>query len=173
MHDSPADTPHAAGPAPFGGGATASERKYAAWIHISHAVVLLIGLPVIAPLILWLIRREDSEFIDDHGREAVNFDISLAIYGVALVILTIVTCGIGALGFIAWYVVAIVATVQGAVAASKGRFYRYPVCLRLIHDSGEPVAGPFASIRCASCGYELAGNTTGTCPECGTRSQTA
>lgn len=124
--------------APAGGpdGLSPNERSHAMWVHISHAVFMLIGIPVVTPLILWLIRKDDSPFVDDHGREALNFEITLLLYTIGIVVLGIITCGIGFLAFLPWYVLAIIGTVLGAKAAYRGGYYRYPMCLRLIPPPG-------------------------------------
>ncbi len=115
-------------------------RNWAVGAHLS-AFITFLGLPwFLGPLIVWLIKREDDPFIDDQGKEAVNFNLSVLIYGAAFVllaiVLSIITVGIGLfvlvpLGLaivVAWFVLVIVA----AVKASSGERYRYPLTLRLI-----------------------------------------
>jgi uncharacterized Tic20 family protein len=90
-------------------------------------------LPVVAPLIMWLVKRDQSPFIDDHGREAVNFQISITLYALATIPLGIVTCGAGyVIGWIAVVVLAIIGMITGAIAAHQGRYFRYPATIRLV-----------------------------------------
>jgi len=85
---------------------------------------------IIGPLAIWLIKREEHPFVDDQGKEAVNFNISMLIYFFVAAILTMIVIGIPILIGLAifWLVITIVAAVQ----ASSGTAYRYPLNLRLI-----------------------------------------
>lgn len=116
---------------------TDDERTYALIMHLSliaHLFLTLIAFGI--PLIMWLVKKEESPFLDDHGREAVNFQISLLIWSIiftiAAVPITIITCGVGF--FVAFIptVVAVVGMIQAAVAANRGEFYRYPMTFRFV-----------------------------------------
>jgi uncharacterized Tic20 family protein len=104
------------------------ERTYSMFEHLT----LLVHIPIFLALILWLIKRDRSPFVDDHGREAVNFQISLVIYYL-IGIATTVFCGVGAAVIVATYILGIVGMILAAIAANKGRYYRYPACIRLLH----------------------------------------
>ena len=108
--------------------ATPSERTYALWTHLSSGLFFVTGLIVIQALVLWLIRRNDSPFLDDHGREALHFQLSLVIYAIGF---SVVTLGIGFLvAFPALIVLGVVGTIRAAKAANRGEYYRYPMTLR-------------------------------------------
>jgi uncharacterized Tic20 family protein len=118
------------------------ERQYALFNHLA-GLLSLIDFAVIGfvtSLVMWLVRREESEFLDDHGKEAVNFQISLGIYWIALFVigtpLTLVTLGLALIVLvpigIGLIVLRIIGCVCAALAANRGDFYRYPMCLRLI-----------------------------------------
>lgn len=112
--------------------ASESERTYAMFTHLTSVLGLFIGLPVLAALVMWTIRRKDSPFLDDHGKEAVHFQLSLVIYGIALVPIAFVTLGLGAVvGGMCVLALGIVGTVLAAQAAHRGEYYRYPMTLRL------------------------------------------
>ncbi len=85
---------------------------------------------IVVPLVVWLIKREDSLFVDDQGKEAVNFQITATIAMLLSGIL--IPLLIGLLLFpivlIGWLVLTIKATLQ----ANQGIAYRYPFTLRLI-----------------------------------------
>jgi len=85
---------------------------------------------ILGPLVVWLIKRHDSPYIDYHGKEALNFQISLILYLIASAILIIVLIGI--LLIIVVGVVGIVLTIIAAVRASEGEEYRYPMTIRLV-----------------------------------------
>lgn len=104
------------------------EKNYAMLSHLS--LIAAHVLPVVPTLVIWLVKRDQSPFVDDHGKEALNFQISLCIYIVASVVLAF--CGIGFVLVVGAYVLGIVGMILATIAASKGRYYRYPMCLRLV-----------------------------------------
>lgn len=110
--------------------ATPDQRTYALFMHLS-ILLFHVVLPVAPVLILWLIKRRESHFIDDHGKEALNFQISLILY--AAVSTTLVPiCALGLIGYAVIYALGIVGMVMAAVAANRGEYFRYPATLRLI-----------------------------------------
>jgi len=82
------------------------------------------------PLIVWLMKRGDSPEIDAHGKESLNFQISMLIYDAVAAILCIVLIGIPIL--IALWVLNTVFVIIASVKASEGKFYRYPITIRFI-----------------------------------------
>ncbi len=108
-------------------GLTDAERHYAFAMHLSPLAGLLFGPLVAAPLVLWLLRKDQSIFDDDHGREATNAVLSFILYNIAAIVTLI---GIVALPVL--YVLAIVNMIRGAVAASRGEYFRYPMTIRFI-----------------------------------------
>ena len=94
----------------------------------------------IGPLVLWLMKRDESKFIDYHGKQMINFSITLAIaalcLGVVGVPVTFFTFGIGGLIigplFLALQVYALVMVVLGAVKANNGEYYEFPITFRFI-----------------------------------------
>lgn len=109
--------------------ATSGERTYALWTHLSAGLFFVTGVLVFQALILWLIRKNDSPFLDDHGREALHFQLSLVIYAIGASILTL---GIGFLVvFPVLVVLGLIGSIRAAKAANRGEYYRYPMTLRL------------------------------------------
>ncbi|HAM70601.1 MAG TPA: DUF4870 domain-containing protein [Verrucomicrobiales bacterium] len=93
------------------------------WVVLSH-LSLFFGVGILLPLIVYLVKKEDSAPIAHHAKEALNFQISLALYALGCIPLVLVFVGaplLLALG-VASMVLAIIAAVQGA----EGRPYRYP-----------------------------------------------
>lgn len=122
---------------PPGGGATlglgksqpSEEKTMGMLAHILGGVTNIIG-----PLIIWLIKKEDSPFVDDQGKEALNFQITIMIGYVASAILTMVPV-IGcvfSLLYVALIIVSLVFAIIGGLAANKGEVYRYPFALRFV-----------------------------------------
>ena len=106
-------------------------RNTAVAAHLSTFAGLVIPFgSVIGPLAVWLTRRHRDPFIDQAGREALNFGISIAIYGSVLLVAALMLVGIPLLvvGVVAWVVLASLA----AVKASQGQPYRYPLTMRLV-----------------------------------------
>jgi uncharacterized protein len=113
------------------GAADQAVRNTAVAAHLSTFAGLVVPFgSVIGPLAVWLTRRDRDPFIDQAGREALNFGISIAIYGSLLLVTALMLVGIPLLivGVIAWVVLASLA----ATKASHGQIYRYPLTLRLI-----------------------------------------
>lgn len=90
----------------------------------------------IGPLIIWLVKKDSMPFVDDQGKEALNFNITVSIAMFALLLLSIVTLGIGlVIAIPGWIIIGItwlVLTVIAAIKANEGKAYRYPLTLRLI-----------------------------------------
>ena len=124
------------------------ERTYTTFQHLVGLVRAIDGgmgfLSLIGAIIMWRIKADQSPFYDDHGREAVNFQISLLVYfiggAVVLGLFTIITLGIGAflavplgaIGVVFLLVLRFVGCIRGAIAANRGEYYRYPMCLRFL-----------------------------------------
>ncbi|MBM7599680.1 putative Tic20 family protein [Virgibacillus halotolerans] len=104
---------------------TNDERLFSMLIY-----VLSFPFPVLGPLVIWLLKREESEFIDYHGKEYFNFIVSYAIYSIVSTILMIVL-----IGFVLIFVVGIMLTVFTIIAAVKsyqGERYQFPLVIRFI-----------------------------------------
>lgn len=108
------------------------ERNWAVFCHLGGlGAFLLPGFgQILVPLVLWLWRRHESAYVDHHGREAVNFQISMTLYAVAAAALMWVL--VGFLLIVVVVAVQFVLMVLASVAASQGERYRYPFTLRLI-----------------------------------------
>lgn len=118
------------------------ERTYAMWTHIGGLIACVLAVatagigfwgPPLFALVMWLGKRERSAFIDDHGRESLNFAISLVLYCAIAFVAGFATCSVG------WFVLApaivvltLVGFISGARHAARGEFYRYPMCLRFV-----------------------------------------
>jgi len=110
-----------------------SERNWAVFCHLGGFAVYLLPFAlgnVVVPLVLWMMKRHDSAFVDGHGREALNFQISVTLYGIAIGLLAWVL--IGFLLIVPLAVFQFVLMVIASVRASQGEPYRYPLTIRLI-----------------------------------------
>ena len=85
---------------------------------------------ILGPLIVWLAKRNDSPEIDEHGKESLNFQISMLIYNVIAGVLCLVLIGFVILGIL--HILNLVLVIIASIHASEGKFYRYPLAIRLI-----------------------------------------
>ena len=85
---------------------------------------------VVGPLILWQMKKEKDAFIDDQGKEALNFQITVAIAWIACIVLAFAVVGFFLMFALA--VATIVLTIIGSIKANKGIPYRYPLTWRVI-----------------------------------------
>ena len=107
-------------------------RKWAMICHLSALVGLLgngIGF-LIGPLVVWLIKREDDPLIEEQGKEAVNFQLTMFLALFLSALLAIVLIGIPLL--IAFGLLMIINPIIAAVKTSNGDRYRYPVSIRFL-----------------------------------------
>ncbi len=109
----------------------ADQRQWAMFAHLAALSGFVIPFGnIIGPLVIWLLKKDEMPFVDDQGRESLNFQItaSLAILVAALLMIVLV-------GFILLPILAIGAlifTIIGGVKANEGVTYRYPYTMRLI-----------------------------------------
>jgi uncharacterized Tic20 family protein len=106
-------------------------RTWAMLCHIGAFAGYIIPFGhIIAPLVIWLIKKDESPFVDDQGKESLNFQISVSLYAIIAALLTLVV--IGAVLLIALVIFDVVMVIIAAVRANSGERYRYPLCLRFI-----------------------------------------
>lgn len=106
-------------------------RNWAMLAHLGGLLWLFTGIGgVIAPLVIWLIQKEKSPFIDRHGKESVNFQITMLIASVIFALLAMIV--VGCFLLVAQMVLMVVQIIQASMAAKDGKEFRYWLCLRLI-----------------------------------------
>lgn len=98
------------------------------WAMLCHLLGLFTSF--IGPLIVWLIKKEEDPFISNQGKEALNFQITVAIASVVSALLSVICIGI-ILGM-AVAIADLVFCIVAAVKANSGEAYRYPVSIRFI-----------------------------------------
>ncbi|HET9048389.1 MAG TPA: DUF4870 domain-containing protein [Chiayiivirga sp.] len=124
----PSPPPPPATPPPQG---DTQDRQWAMFAHLSALVGIIIPFGnIIAPLIIWQVKKDQFPLVDDQGKEALNFNIAVTLAFVVAFILMFVLIGFVLMPLIgiAWLVFVILA----AIKANEGVNYRYPVNLRLI-----------------------------------------
>ena len=122
-----------------GNGISAEQRQWAMFAHLSALLGLFTGGVgcVIGPLVIWLIKKETMPFVDDQGKEALNFNITVAASALILTVVgtILLVILVGFLFYFAVFLLGIywlVMTVIAAIKANEGVSYRYPFTVRLI-----------------------------------------
>ncbi|MFD2570135.1 DUF4870 domain-containing protein [Spirosoma soli] len=107
------------------------ERMWAMLTHLSALTGLftLVG-SLVGPLIIWQIQKEKSAFVDFHGKEAVNFNITMAIAAAISFVLFLLLIGLVLMWLVG--VIWLIFTIIAAIKANNGEYYRYPVTIRFI-----------------------------------------
>ena len=107
------------------------ERTWAMLCHFSAFAGLIFPFGnFLAPLIIWLIKKEELAFVEDQGKEVFNFQISMTIYLLISGMLCFILIGIPIL--IGLVIFSFIITIIAAISANDGKSYRYPINLRLI-----------------------------------------
>jgi uncharacterized Tic20 family protein len=105
------------------------QQEDTVWAVLAHLSIFAFAL--LGPLVIYLVKRDSSPFSRYHAAEALNFHISLAIYGVVFAVLILLIIGIFLL--IALAIAGPVLGILAAIAAGRGETYRYPFTIRFVH----------------------------------------
>jgi uncharacterized Tic20 family protein len=109
-------------------------RMWAMFCHLAGLagyVIPVILSGIIAPLIVWQVKKEEDSFIDVNGREALNFQISIGIYALVSVLLIPVFCT-GVFLLAAVSIFDLVFIIIAALKANNGEQYKYPLTIRFV-----------------------------------------
>ena len=120
---------------PSSSAVSGSSSSVRTWCILAHATALVgflvpVAGHIVGPLIVWLAKRQDSPEIDAHGKESMNFQISMLIWNAIAAILIVVLIGIPIL--ILLHILNIIFVIVASIQASEGKLYRYPLAIRLI-----------------------------------------
>ena len=109
------------------------DRQLIVLTHLSQLITLVLGFgSLILPLILWMTNKEKVYQMDAHGKNIVNFQLSILIYSIICIPL-ILLLGLGILGLIALAFIAIIFPIINAIKASNGETPTYPLSINIIH----------------------------------------
>lgn len=120
---------------------TQNDKNYSTLTHLSGFAGWIFPFGnVIAPLILWTAKKNESSYINSHGKAAVNFQLSILFYCFLLALLiipiTILTLGIGLiavlLGILPAVVLKIVLIISASIKATNGEYYNYPYTIEFV-----------------------------------------
>jgi uncharacterized Tic20 family protein len=106
------------------------ERLWAMLCHLAGLIGCCPFANIVAPLIIWQMKKDEFPFVDDQGKEAVNFNISITIYAIVVGLLTAWFAG----PIVVWIlgIAALILIIIAAVKANSGEAYRYPFIIRFI-----------------------------------------
>ena len=106
-------------------------RTMAMLCHLSSFSGFIIPFGnILGPLLIWLLKKESSSFVDDQGREAINFNITVMLAYIVSGILTLVLIGIFLL--IVVFLIDVILTIIATIKANEGQAYRYPFNIRFL-----------------------------------------
>jgi uncharacterized Tic20 family protein len=111
------------------------ERTWAMIAHLSAFAYYLTGVGhLVGPLIVWLAKRDGMPFVDDQAKEALNFQITVSLIGLAALVMcfTVIFAIVGIPILIGLHLYQIVCMIIAAIKANDGVAFRYPLTLRLI-----------------------------------------
>jgi len=103
------------------------------WAMLCHLAGLAFFIPlgnILFPLLVWMLKKDKSSFINDHGKEALNFQLSMMIYFLCASLMLLIIVGIPILGVL--IVLDVIFIIVAGVHAFEGKLYRYPFCIRFI-----------------------------------------
>ena len=107
-------------------------RTWAMFCHLGAFAGYVIPFGgIIGPIVVWAMKKDQYELVDDQGKEAINFNISMIIYYIVAAILILALVGIFLL--VALFFFRIIITVIAAIKANEGVRFRYPLCIRFIN----------------------------------------
>lgn len=110
---------------------TKDERTWALIAHLSAIVGFVIPFGnIIGPLLIWILKKDEFPFVNDQGKEALNFQISVTIYVMIAAIFVILLIGIPILIVLGIFVLVVI--VLAAINSYDGKYYRYPLTIRFI-----------------------------------------
>jgi uncharacterized Tic20 family protein len=121
-------------------GLTSDERTWGGAAHWSALIAAFVALAFLGPLLVFLVKGNESPYVRQQAAESLNFQLSMIIYSVAgtvvSLLIAIVTLGVGLilliplfLAFGLWW---LILTIIGSVKASNGEMYRYPLTIRMV-----------------------------------------
>ena len=129
-------------PPPSDGVPSKEERQWAMFAHLSALLGGLLTSAIggwgffLGPLVIWLMKKDSMPFVADQAKEALNFNITVSAIFLVLLILGVLTLGLGFLLTVPIMLVvglaALVLIIIAAIKANEGVAYRYPFALRLV-----------------------------------------
>lgn len=112
-----------------------TEKVLAMVLHLS-GFLSGVMFPIVVPLVIWLLKKDESKFLDHHGKSALNFQLTMLIIGGGAFVFTLFTFGLGAIIVVPLAVILgllyIIFIIIATINASGGQTYEYPISFKLI-----------------------------------------
>ena len=111
------------------------------WAMLCHLIALVGFLGnglgwILGPLVVWIVKKDEMQAVDLHGKESINFNITVLLYYALLTCFAVITLGFGLILTIPLAAVLLVfhvaCIIVAAIKANDGEFFRYPFCIRLL-----------------------------------------
>jgi uncharacterized Tic20 family protein len=112
---------------------TSEEKTWAMLCHLSGFAGYFGIIPfasIIGPLVVWLLKKDASEFVDEHGKEALNFQITMSIAYAITLMMFLIIIGVFLLPLLGLWIIVLV--IVAAIKASNGERFRYPLTIRFV-----------------------------------------
>ncbi len=107
------------------------EKSLATFSHLGFLASGIFPMGnIILPLVIWLIKKEESDYINEHGKQALNFQLSITIMAIGAAFLTLI--GIGVVMLLVLAVVDVVYSIKAAIRANRGEYFEYPLNFKII-----------------------------------------
>ncbi len=104
------------------------DRTFGMLAHLSALAGFIFPFGnIIGPLVVWLMKKDQSDWVDKQGKESLNFQISITIYAIVAGILMVILIGI--LLLIAVGIFSLVMIIMASVKTSNGEDFKYPLCI--------------------------------------------
>ena len=108
-----------------------NERQWGMFTHLAALATFIIPFGnIVGPLIIYLMKKDEYQFVDDQGKEVLNFQITWSIILFLSIIFIVV--GIGILLLIGFGIAWLILTIVGAIKANEGVYYRYPMTIKFL-----------------------------------------
>lgn len=111
---------------------TEKEKTWAMIVHLSTFSLFIVPAigAILVPLVIWILKKPDMPFVDYHGKEVLNFNITVLLFSVVAGILCFALIGFLFLPiiFLYWFIFVIIA----AIKANEGQYFKYPMTIRFI-----------------------------------------
>lgn len=120
---------------------TKDEKTWGMLCHLSSLAAFIVPLGnIFGPLIIWLVKKDEYQFVNFHGRQSLNFQISLVIYtilSIGMIILGATTeqwvlLALGILLFITIIIADLILFIVAAIKANNGEYYNYPFTIKFL-----------------------------------------
>lgn len=109
---------------------TAEQKQTGMFLHLSQLLNFIPPLGIVAPILIWQLKKDEIPGLDAHGKMVTNWIISSLIYSVVCFVLAFVL--IGFVGFAALFIMGVAFPIIGAIKANNGEFFEYPLTIKFL-----------------------------------------